>query len=71
MSDIRGNGYGDIHNWKRGETEQNSNPIFRSTFYKCIDCDESFRHFYHETPNIFEAMELDGVQPHCEEENKL
>lgn len=65
MSDINGNGYGDKHDWERGETEHNPIPEKRSTWYRCRKCGEPFRHWYHMVKDIHEAMELFEVIEDC------
>ena len=60
MSDVSGNGYGDDHDWYRGDT------ICRSTYYRCRRCGEDFMHDYPRIPGIHEAMYRSGrVSEHC------
>lgn len=66
MSDINGNGYGSSHEWKNEGTQNHgggSGNIF--TEYSCSNCKEYFRHFYHKTENIFEAMKEFPVREDC------
>jgi len=69
MSDINGSGYGDSHNWQRGDSLQWGNMGLPSsaaqTKYTCKDCGESFCHHYNITPNIFQAMEDSGISDVC------
>ena len=70
MSDIKGAGHGDVHNWKRGETEQvnsicGSTGARKSTEYICEDCKGFFRHYYDEIEDIFEAMQRANVSITC------
>jgi nitrate reductase cytochrome c-type subunit len=65
MSQIRGNGHGDKHDWERKETEQNIFSELRSTRYWCRKCNIMFYHFYHVVPNIFEQMEKSDVPEDC------
>ncbi len=61
MSAIKGEGYGDCHNWKRLETLP-----WQVTEYKCQDCGHFFRHCYDDVPDIFEAMEFQSIPEKCE-----
>lgn len=76
MSDIYGQGYGDKHDWQRGQTEE-VNTFFgntggiKSTFYSCKKCKVNFRHNYDEIPDIFQAMEYTGVPVECNPPNKI
>ncbi len=65
MSELRGKGYGDQHNWKSGDTEQSAVPMYRSTLWTCSDCNEGFKHFYHQCPDIFDAMKQAGIKEIC------
>ena len=65
MSDITGKGYGDKHDWKCHGTEQMSSPKDRSTLYECKKCSEKFRHYYHSTSDIHEAMRERGIKEEC------
>jgi len=53
MSDIKGTGYGDKHDWENKGTEGTDYPI---TTYICKKCKCQFRHFYKIRKDIFEAM---------------
>ena len=61
MSDIRGKGYGDVHDW-RAEPQLYGQ---RWTGYTCKKCGAHFMHLYREVPNIFKAMERDNVENTC------
>ena len=65
MSDIYGNGYGSSHDWRYDSTQ-----IFGgewATRYFCRHCARRFVHFYHTTPDIFEAMtKADHVTDACD-----
>ena len=68
MSAISGNGYGSSHNWARGHTTQSNvevNHGDNATYFECEDCGEYFRHYYHSTPDIFEAIRNAGVPDKC------
>jgi len=65
MSGITGTGYGDKHNWKDKGTEQMPIPQDRSTLWVCLDCNETFRHWYHVVPDIFQAMKDRGIREEC------
>ncbi len=65
MSDIRGTGYGDNHNWHRVDTLQRDNLQDRMTYFICGNCKKDFWHRYHIIPNIFEAMKDWGVPEEC------
>jgi len=67
MSDITGKGYGDKHNWIDKGTEQNYHPASRSTLFSCKDCDAAFRHYYHLTPDIHQAMRECGIKEECKD----
>lgn len=70
MSDITGIGYGSKHNWIDRGTEQISSPKeHRSTRYICRNCNAVFRHYYHITPDIFQAIKSNGIKEECENEN--
>lgn len=60
MSDVYGNGYGDQHDWRRGETSS-----FKVTVYKCRRCGAPFAHAYDDIPDIFMAMKWQGVPETC------
>lgn len=63
MSDIRGRGFGSAHDWIRGYSSPDG-----FTEFECRRCRETFRHFYHSTPNIWKAMREQGVLEECEEQ---
>lgn len=68
MSDIGGVGYGDKHDWKRGETAQVGDRYWdKGTGYHCPKCGASFNHAYDIIPNIFQAIEQAGVKENCKE----
>ncbi len=69
MSEIRGKGYGDKHDWKDLGTEQSSIPSHRSTLYHCQKCNIFFRHYYHVIPCVFEAMKVNEIKEECEMTN--
>lgn len=60
MSHINGEGFGSTHNWHRGDASP-----FKSTQYRCLDCNYRFNHRYDEIPNIFDAMQKQGVPALC------
>jgi hypothetical protein len=65
ISDIYGQGYGDSHSWKRGQTAQvGSNFWAKGTVYFC-GCGASFNHAYDLVPDIFQAIEQWGVVDKC------
>lgn len=59
MSHINGDGYGSCHDWRE------VNQVGHCTWYKCAVCDAEFKHWYHSTPNIFEAIANAGVVDYC------
>lgn len=73
MSVIVGKGYGDCHEWDKPDESQiwlsldggRINPVGGPTVYRCVKCGEIFHHFYHDTPDIFEAMRLSGIRGTC------
>jgi hypothetical protein len=65
MSEIRGNGYGDKHDWEDKGTEQIQNMYLRSTLWQCRKCHQLFRHYYNVIPNIFSAMKERGINEEC------
>lgn len=68
MSDIKGEGYGSLHNWKKITSTQASHPIRNSRLYNCVDCGDPFRYYYNAISNIFEAMKENGVKEKCKKE---
>ena len=66
MSDIYGTGWGDDHDWVRGGTNQVGNAyLFKASYYKCANCQQSFAHSYDVYPDIFKQMQVLGVTEHC------
>lgn len=59
-SDINGDGYGSSHTWRRGYTHAS-----KVTEYTCGDCGVMFRHAYDDIPNIFEAINDQGIPDQC------
>ena len=67
MSNIFGQGYGDKHDWVRGETAQvGSLDFLKNTQYSCRKCSAEFAHYYDNTPDIFEAIRVSGVSEECQ-----
>lgn len=60
MSHINGSGYGSSHNWQDRGT-----PYSGVTKYKCKDCGALFSHYYHDTGNIFKAIEESEIPDNC------
>ncbi len=67
MSHINGSGFGSDHNWVAGGTTQSPNVPYgtNSTYYECADCLQHFSHYYHSTPDIFEAIKNAGITEKC------
>lgn len=65
MSEIRGNGYGDKHDWRHHSTEPMPYPQDRSSLWVCNKCGEMFRHWYNVIPNIFQQMKDLNVKEEC------
>lgn len=65
MNEIIGKGYGNNHNWEDKGTEQINNPYQRSTLWVCRDCNVMFRHYYHITENILDAIKEHGISEMC------
>jgi hypothetical protein len=71
MSDLNSNGDGDTfadsHNWRRGEAHQwgRHGGKARSP-WACLACGIKFTHYYHDVPNIREAMRRAGIPDQCE-----
>ncbi len=66
-SDIYGDGYGDSHIWKKGQT-RNLGSVYnslRGTHYKCEKCNVRFFHKYNIIRNPFRAIELSGIDNKC------
>jgi hypothetical protein len=66
MSEITGNGHGDKHDWKKGDTIQSRYKDERSTLWTCNNCTAAFRHYYHVVTDIFEAMKFCNIPIECE-----
>lgn len=58
-SDISGSGHGSDHLWHYEGTPSNASR------YKCARCFWPFAHYYNHTPDIFKAMQQDGVPQTC------
>ncbi len=65
MSDLNGAGFGDKHDWHRGDTEQSPWPQSRSTLWSCRACKQVFRHYYHTISDIHAAMKQAGITEEC------
>lgn len=59
MSAIQGKGWGESHDWQRGET------VMRITVYQCRACKVVFHHAYAVIPGIHEAMHHQGIPNEC------
>jgi len=59
-SAINGDGHGSAHNWEYIDTSP-----FKVSEYRCRDCSAFFRHFYDDVPDIFMAMERQGIAAEC------
>lgn len=59
-------GYKGEHFWVNKGTEQHPIPENRSTLFQCNKCNILFRHWYHVTDNIFEAMKRSNIKDECE-----
>lgn len=58
--------FGDSHNWQHGETHQWGQLGGRAqTPWRCLDCGASFTHYYHDTPDIRQAMRQANVPEIC------
>ncbi len=66
MSAINGKGYGDSHDWENMGTDQHCEPQYRSTLFICKKCKDGFRHYYHKTPNIYDAIKNSNIKEECE-----
>ena len=72
---IIGYGYGDDHEWEKpdelnlrlpiGFNSKMIAPIGGPTVYRCSRCRVVFRHYYHDTPDIFEAMKQCDIPDEC------
>lgn len=65
MSDLVGDGFGSKHEWKDLGTYQHPDPKERHTSFRCNKCAVFFRHFYHVTPIIYEAIKDHGIPEVC------
>lgn len=65
MSAIKGAGYGSKHDWTDRGTIQSPFREARATEFVCRKCEEVFFHYYHIHPDIFAAMEKDGISEEC------
>ncbi len=68
-SNIYGEGYGSSHTWIRGETLQ-WGPLrldYYSAFtdYSCLKCGAKFKHYYHITTSIFQAIKETDIINQC------
>lgn len=63
MSDINGTGHGSAHDWQLDITDRFGGE--KGTRYFCRHRDSLFVHLYDVEPNIFKAMEQEGVPPTC------
>ena len=59
-SDVHGDGFGSDHLWHYESTPSNT------SYYKCARCFWPFGHHYNSEPDIFKAMQKDGVPARCE-----
>ncbi len=70
MSDIKGQGHGDCHDWHRIATHgRYSIHMECLTEYECKRCNAYYRHFYNRPgqSDIFLDMERFGVPNTCED----
>jgi len=65
VSDIKGEGYGSKHGWKRDITGTWEGE--KGTRYFCSNCKAVFIHFYDCIPEIFEAMKFEEIPENCDE----
>jgi hypothetical protein len=66
MSAIRGEGTGSTHTWAHVWTAQvGSNAPLKRSVYKCEKCGRTFTHWYDLVPDIFDAMNREGVEDPC------
>lgn len=63
-SHIHGEGWGSSHVWKRDITDYFGGGM--GTRYFCSGCGECFVHIYDAIPDIFAAMQHEGVAEVCE-----
>lgn len=66
LTDIIGNGYGSNHNWKLTETPQDNS---KRSFYECNDCGRFWCHYYDKQPDIYIAMQEEGMPDRCSAES--
>lgn len=64
MTQIHGFGYGESHNWIRGQTFVADRPEDKGTVYTC-PCGASFVHRYDLIPDIWKAIKESGVTEIC------
>lgn len=58
--------FGDSHNWEHGEPHQWGTWGGRAqTRWACLDCGVSFIHFYHDIPDIRQAMRQANIPDQC------
>ena len=66
---IHSEGCGMSHTWIKGNTIQwsklNLDYYAACTDYSCLKCKVKFKHYYHTIPNIFEAMNREGITNEC------
>lgn len=65
MSAIKGIGHGSNHNWKKEHGPIARIKWDRHSKYTCEKCGESFLHEYHLVPDIFIAMQQEGISKNC------
>ena len=57
------------HDWERGESLQWSSAGLPSgaaqTPFKCRKCGAAFIHYYNQQPNIYKAMQEQGIENIC------
>lgn len=59
--------YGDSHDWRNEGTHQWGVYGGRArSMWRCIRCDSKFIHYYHDVPDIREAMRRTNVPDICE-----
>jgi hypothetical protein len=64
------NNYGDTHTWKNIYTHQWG--VWGGRAYsdwECTACGEKFTHYYHEIPNIRDAMRRENIPDICQKDN--
>lgn len=66
MSDIYGEGWGSSHDWQNKGTNQVGSAYWvKATYYVCKKCGITFKHEYDLIPDIFKAIELNGIPDKC------